>query len=186
MLGIGAVGKSAFSIQFVQGKFVVDYDPTIEANYRRSILVDKESVTLEIFDTAGMEAFDTMIAATLRNGDAYIILYDITERQSFDCLKGLHDELLRTINKDTCPCIICGNKCDIVDKREVSAIEGKEFADSIKASFFETSAKDNINLAEAYTEAVHLVWKMDPNHKKPSEKKEEKKELKWYEKCLLI
>ena len=185
MLGIGAVGKSAFSIQFVQGKFVVDYDPTIDANYRRSIVVDNKTVQLEIFDTAGMESFDTMMASTLRNGDAFIFLYDITDHQSFDCVKELYNELLRTINKDTCPCVICGNKCDLEEKREVSQQDGSKFAESIRAEFFETSAKTCLNVENAFHTAVRKFWESDPNYVKEEPEKPKKEEKKAF-KCLLI
>ena len=185
MLGIGAVGKSAFSIQFVQGKFVDDYDPTIEANYKRSVVVDEKTVQLEIFDTAGMERFDTLMATTLRNGDVFIFLYDITDVQSFDSIKELYNDLLRTLNKDNCACVICGNKCDLEDRREVNTEDGKNFAASIKADFFETSAKTCQNVEAAFHAAIRKAWEYDPNYKQDKTKDEKKKkEKKGF--CLLI
>lgn len=184
MRGLGAVGKSAFSIQFVKGLFVSDYDPTIAENYRKVIIVDGKTVQLEIFDTAGMENFDSMIATTLRGGDVFIFLYDITDHHSFECLKDLYEELQHVTNKERCPCVICANKSDLKDQKAVETEEGENFARSIGAPFFETSAKTNTNIDEAFHEAVRVSWRMCQENDIKQHKTEE--EIPWYKKCILI
>ena len=86
---------------------------------------------------------------------------------------------------DSIKIIICGNKCDL-DKREVSAVEGKNFADSIGAAFFETSAKTNTNVEQAFHTAVRKFWESDPNYQKDKKDDVKDKDIPWYKKCILI
>jgi small GTP-binding protein len=68
VFGAGAVGKSALTIQFVQGYFITDYDPTIEDSYKRVLAVDNENIQLDILDTAGQNDFAPMRTSYMRQG----------------------------------------------------------------------------------------------------------------------
>lgn len=68
VLGSGGVGKSALTVQFVQGIFVEKYDPTIEDSYRKQVEVDNSQCMLEILDTAGTEQFTAMRDLYMKNG----------------------------------------------------------------------------------------------------------------------
>ena len=181
MLGIGAVGKSAISIQFVQGKFVFDYDPTIAANYSRTSIIDGKTINIEIFDTAGMETFNVIMNSTIKAGDAFILIYDITDRASFDTIRHYYEEILQIKNTDKISCVLCGNKCDLSENRQVSKSEGEELAKSIGLTFFETSAKENINIKESYEEAIRKVWSINGLNMKNNDSTKKKKSI-----CLLI
>jgi len=176
MLGIGAVGKSAISIQFVQGRFVLDYDPTIASNYSRTAKIDNNTVNIEIFDTAGMETFNSVMNSTIRNGDAFIIIYDITDKSSFDNVINYHNEVIQAKNADKVPCVLCGNKCDLSDNRQVAKADGEKLAKSMNAIFFETSAKTNTNVFQAFESAVKQIWEVR-NGKKNSDSGNKKKGL---------
>ena len=174
MLGIGAVGKSAISIQFDQGRFVLDYDPTIASNYSRTAKIDNNTVNIEIFDTAGMETFNSVMNSTIRNGDAFIIIYDITDKSSFDNVINYHNEVIQAKNADKVPCVLCGNKCDLSDNRQVAKADGEKLAKSMNAIFFETSAKTNTNVFQAFESAVKQIWEVR-NGKKNSDSGNKKK-----------
>ena len=82
ILGTGAVGKSALTVQLVSGHFLQIYDPTIEDSYRTSILVNGETYSLDILDTAGQEEYTALRDQYMRNGEGYILVYSIISSSS--------------------------------------------------------------------------------------------------------
>ena len=88
VLGSGGVGKSALTVQFVQGIFVEKYDPTIEDSYRKQVEVDGQQCMLEILDTAGTEQFASMRDLYIKNGQGFIVAYSITNHQTFQGWMG--------------------------------------------------------------------------------------------------
>jgi small GTP-binding protein len=154
VFGAGAVGKSALTIQFVQGYFITDYDPTIEDSYKRVLAVDNDNVQLDILDTAGQDDFAPMRTSYMRQGKGFIIVYAIDDRASFEEVEVFHRDLTRTKGTSNVPVVICGNKCDLEDKRVVSKTEGEELAAKLSAIFFETSALANINIENAFRALV--------------------------------
>jgi small GTP-binding protein len=154
VFGAGAVGKSALTIQFVQGYFITDYDPTIEDSYKRVLAVDNENIQLDILDTAGQDDFAPMRTSYMRQGKGFIIVYAIDDRASFEEVEVFHRDLTRTKGTTNVPVVICGNKCDLEDKRVVSKAEGEELASKLAAQFYETSALANINIENAFKTLV--------------------------------
>jgi len=157
ILGEGGVGKSALTIQFTQNHFITEYDPTIENSYRKQVNIDDETCMLDILDTAGQEEYSAMRDQYIRSGQGFVIVYSIAARASFENLKNFHDQILRVKDEDTFPVVVLGNKCDLEKDREVSTVEGKQFADTIKAPFYETSAKARINVEEGFYQLVREV-----------------------------
>ena len=92
VLGSGGVGKSALTVQFVTGKFAEKYDPTIEDFYRKEITIDDRPAVLEILDTAGTEQFASMRDLYIRNGHGFILVYSVTNEQSFQEVQVLQRE----------------------------------------------------------------------------------------------
>ncbi|KAJ5080695.1 small gtp binding protein rab8 [Anaeramoeba ignava] len=105
--------------------------------------------------------------------DGFLIVYNITYSYSF---KGV-PEFLQLIEKSDLsnyPKILIGNKCDLENQREVSKEKGKEFADKIGIPFFETSAKENINIDEAFEKLIKMILETNPEpnfHKREKSKK---------------
>ena len=157
VFGAGAVGKSALTIQFVQGQFITDYDPTIEDSYKRPLSVDGENVQLDITDTAGQDDFAAMRTSYMRQGKGFILVYAIDDRASFEEIESFHRELIRTKCTPTVPCVICGNKCDLDDRRIVSKAEGEELAAKLKCKFYETSALTNFQITETFITLVRDI-----------------------------
>ena len=162
VLGTGAVGKSALTLRMVNNDFVKDYDPTIEDSYRKPIVVDDVRVALTIVDTAGQEEYTTMRDHALRSGDAYLLVYAIDDRNSFDEAKHLYQDLLlaRDGSTSTPPVVLAGNKMDLADERKVTYAEARESAKHIfQCPFLETSAKDGTNAHKAFFEVVREAWR---------------------------
>ncbi|KAI5938635.1 Ras-related protein Rap-1A [Manis javanica] len=119
VLGSGGVGKSALTVQFVQGIFVEKYDPTIEDSYRKQVEVDCQQCMLEILDTAGTEQFTAMRDLYMKNGQGFALVYSITAQSTFNDLQDLREQILRVKDTEDVPMILVGNKCDLEDERNL-------------------------------------------------------------------
>jgi len=150
MLGIGGVGKSALTIQFVQDKFIRDYDPTIEDSYRKQVVVDGKVAMLMLWDTAGQEEYEALQDGYIRESDGFAIIYSITDRRSFEQISKYHQKILRVKDTQSEPVIILGTKSDLDEQREVTTIEGQRLASELGCLFMETSAKTRANVNEGF------------------------------------
>ncbi|XP_060576222.1 ras-related protein Rap-1 isoform X1 [Ruditapes philippinarum] len=166
VLGSGGVGKSALTVQFVQGIFVEKYDPTIEDSYRKQVEVDGQQCMLEILDTAGTEQFTAMRDLYMKNGQGFLLVYSITAQSTFNDLQDLREQILRVKDTDEVPMILVGNKCDLEDERVVGKDQGQGLAHQWNSDFLETSAKAKINVNEIFNNLVRMINKKDPGNKK--------------------
>mgnify|MGYP002622869341 CR=1 FL=1 len=107
--------------------------------------VNGKKVKLQIWDTAGQERFKNITASYYRGGNGVLVVYDITDRDSFENLNSWLIEIEKNANKNVYKLLI-GNKCDLEDKRKVTYQEGKDFATSNGMQFIETSAKNIFHL----------------------------------------
>jgi small GTP-binding protein len=157
MLGIGGVGKSALTIQFVQDKFIKDYDPTIEDSYRKQVVVDGKVVMITIWDTAGQEEYEALQDGYIRDADGFCIVYSIIDRKSFDAVQKFHRKILMTRDSNQEPIIVLGNKSDLEESREVTTAEGKAKAHSLGCEFQETSAKLRTNVESSFHTLIRNI-----------------------------
>eukprot|EP01121_Diplochlamys_sp_Union-15-3_P011613 TRINITY_DN3383_c0_g1_i2.p1 TRINITY_DN3383_c0_g1~~TRINITY_DN3383_c0_g1_i2.p1 ORF type:complete len:198 (-),score=39.74 TRINITY_DN3383_c0_g1_i2:79-672(-) len=157
LVGVGGVGKSCLTIQFISNKFVDDYDPTLEDSYRKQVTIDGQECILDIFDTAGQEDFVAIRDQYMKIGHGFICVYSITMKSSFEEVINLHEHMLRVKDADSVPFVLVGNKCDLEDDREVSTAEGQQLADRLNVKFIETSAKTRHNVVEAFEMLVRAI-----------------------------
>mmetsp|Transcript_6815 Transcript_6815/g.7462 ORF Transcript_6815/g.7462 Transcript_6815/m.7462 type:complete len:195 (+) Transcript_6815:39-623(+) len=163
LVGLGGVGKSCLTIQFISNKFIDDYDPTLEDSYRKQVTIDAEECILDIFDTAGQEDFVAIRDQYMKIGHGFLCVYSITMRSSFEEVVNLHDHMLRVKDADKVPFVLVGNKCDLEGEREVTTKEGQELADKLSVKFIETSAKTRHNVKEAFFMLVREIGiKVEP------------------------
>ena len=145
-----AAGRSNLVIRFVYGRFAGEYDPTIEDSYRTKAVIDGEEFFVDCLDTAGGEDYPALRNQYFMKADGILFVYDVTRRETFDQLKPFVDEIKTLLKKDQLPAVICGNKIDLSEQRQVQSSEGKAFADSLGIPFIETSAKTGENVEEAF------------------------------------
>jgi len=159
VLGEGGVGKTAITTRFVKGKFVVKYDPTIEDAYRRDYTVDGVELAMELIDTAGQEDYSSGLHDKfIRQGEGFLCVYSITSKGSLEKIQEeIYDKILWTKDAKSVPMVLAGNKCDLVNDREVSTEDGQKVADQFGCPFFETSAKTNTNINALFE---RLVWEI--------------------------
>jgi Ras-related protein Rap-1A len=165
VLGSGGVGKSALTVQFVQGIFVEKYDPTIEDSYRKQVEVDGQQCMLEILDTAGTEQFTAMRDLYMKNGQGFVLVYSITAQSTFNDLQDLREQILRVKDTDDVPMVLVGNKCDLEDERVVGKDQGLNLARQFNnCSFMETSAKAKIGVKDIFFDLVRQINRRTPEN----------------------
>merc|ERR1711862_1070418 len=163
VLGSGGVGKSALTVQFVQGIFVEKYDPTIEDSYRKPLEVDNVQYMLEILDTAGTEQFTAMRDLYMKKGQGFALVYSIIAQSTFNDLQDLREQILRVKDTDDVPMVLVGNKCDLEDERVVGKDQGLNLARQFNnCSFMETSAKAKIGVNDLFFDLVRQINRQTP------------------------
>lgn len=184
LVGVGGVGKSAITITYVSNIWVPEYDPTIEDSHRKQVSIDDDVSMLDILDTAGQEEYSSMQDQWFRTGQGFLCVYSIVSRKSFNELPALRDKILRIKDSSKVPLVLVGNKCDLADEREVSKEEGEEMARKFGCPFFESSAKNHINVDESFRELVREVrrHKQDGKDADPTKAKKVKKT----KTCILV
>lgn len=120
---------------------------------------------VDILDTAGQEEYSAMRDQYYRMAQAYLCMYDITSRSSFDEIAMIREQIIRVKDDENVPLVLLGNKVDLEDRREVSTEEGQDLAKSWNAPFFETSAKCRINIEESVFELLRCTPRVDIEYK---------------------
>lgn len=157
VVGGGGVGKSALTIQLIHSHFVDEYDPTIEDSYRKQVVIDNEVQVLDILDTAGQEEYSAMREQYMRTGQGFLLVYSITSETSFEELMTYYQQIQRVKDNDYVPIMIVGNKSDLEDERQVSYEDGMNLAKQLNSPFMETSAKQAINVEDAFYTLARIV-----------------------------
>lgn len=157
VVGGGGVGKSALTIQLIQSHFVDEYDPTIEDSYRKQVVIDDKVTILDILDTAGQEEYSAMREQYMRTGEGFLLVYSVTSKTSFDELMTYYQQIQRVKDVEYVPVVVVGNKSDLEEERQVAYEDGLNMAKQINAPLLETSAKQAVNVDEAFYTLVRLV-----------------------------
>ena len=125
--------------------------PTIGVDFKiRTINVDEKVCKLQIWDTAGQERFKTITSSYYKGAHGIIVVYDITDRDSFNAVHTWMSEIEK-YTQDNITRILVGNKTDLENRRAVSFEEGQEMANHYGVRFLETSAKECKNVETAFT-----------------------------------
>ncbi|CAJ0951501.1 unnamed protein product, partial [Mesorhabditis belari] len=157
LLGEGAVGKSSLMLRYVEDKFSPRHVSTIQASFlsKRLDLGDNH-VDLDIWDTAGQEKYHALGPIYYRGSHGALLIYDITDKRSFEKVKIWVRELQRALG-ETAVLIVVGNKLDLESERTVDRTEAIQYAKSVNAEYVETSAKENLGLADLFEKISSLM-----------------------------
>lgn len=150
LLGDSKVGKTSILCQQLNGYHMANQNPTIGCHCNDlTIFVEDKPVTMQLWDTAGQEMYRALVPVYVRGASAAIIVYDVTERNSFTGLKTwvdlIHDKVPGSV-----PIYIVGNKTDLTNATVVSDQEARAFAESIEASLYKTSALMGLGISELF------------------------------------
>ena len=159
IIGDAAVGKSNLLLRYAHGQFKPEYQLTIGVEFgAKNIQINNKVFRIQIWDTAGQENFRSITRAYYKNSVCALVVYDISSRDSFNNVSTWIEDCKNQSPK-TIFMVLVGNKCDLNDKRQVTAEEGKDLADRNEMLFFETSAKEGINVEEIFLNSANEISK---------------------------
>ncbi|KAG8951465.1 Ras- protein Rab-18A [Tulasnella sp. 424] len=159
LIGNSSVGKSSLLLRFADETFLTEDESsaTIGVDFRVSKMeVGGRRVKLSIWDTAGQERFRTITSSYYRGAQGIILVYDVSNRESFEALPKWFTELETYVSPSVVK-ILVGNKVDKEFSRAVSEDEGRKFAERMDTLFVEASAKSNIGVQDAFKEVVNKI-----------------------------
>jgi len=161
LIGDSGVGKSCLLLRFADDKWTDSYISTIGVDFKiRTIELDQKTIKLQIWDTAGQERFRTISSTYYRGAHGIIVVYDVTNRVSFDNVQRWLSEIDKyareSVNK-----LLVGNKADAAEgadsTRQVPMEDGKKFAEDRDIPFLETSAKTGTFVDTAFLMMAHEI-----------------------------
>ncbi|KAK1797494.1 hypothetical protein P4O66_008345 [Electrophorus voltai] len=192
LIGDSGVGKSCLLLRFADDTYTESYISTIGVDFKiRTIELDGKTIKLQIWDTAGQERFRTITSSYYRGAHGIIVVYDVTDQESYNNVKQWLQEIDRYASENVNKLLV-GNKCDLTTKKVVDYTTAKqakdfagarnpemeysdlitpvffsqakrEFADSLAIPFLETSAKNATNVEQAFmTMAAEIKKRMGP------------------------
>lgn len=162
LIGDSGVGKTCILFRFSDDAFNTTFISTIGIDFKiKTIDINGKRVKLQIWDTAGQERFHTITTSYYRGANGIMLVYDITNPKSFDnitkWLKNITDFASDDVER-----ILLANKCDMEEKRMISTARGQEVATANNIKFYETSAKNNQNISDAFVTLAEDILTKQP------------------------
>jgi len=152
VIGCSGVGKSSIMLRYALDTFKEDTRTTIGVDFKnKKVRVGGDLVNCQIWDTAGMERFSCISKEYYRGANGCLLVYDITDESTFTRIDHWYQELLTYAHTADDPVtVIVGNKCDLKHLAKVKNEDASAYASAHNMNLFETSAKKNINVDEAF------------------------------------
>jgi Ras-related protein Rab-2A len=153
-----AVGKSCLLLRFDEDRFQPIHDVTVGVTFSiKLVQIEGQEVKIQIWDTAGQEIFRSITRSYYRDSHCAIIVYDITDANSFDKVEEWIRDV-RNLAPSDCVLVLFGNKLDLDAQRVITRDQGQDLAQRNGLLFFETSAATGANVAQAFNECVTAVY----------------------------
>ncbi|KAK6494717.1 ras-related protein Rab-3C [Huso huso] len=157
IIGNSSVGKTSFLFRYADDAFTSAFVSTVGIDFKvKTVYKNEKRIKLQIWDTAGQERYRTITTAYYRGAMGFLLMYDITNEESFNAVQDWSTQI-KTYSWDNAQVILAGNKCDMEDERVISTERGKQLAEQLGFEFFETSAKDNINVKQTFEQLVDII-----------------------------
>ncbi len=152
LLGDSSVGKTCFLLRYSDDTFVENHISTIGLDYRLKMinLSDNKIIKMQIWDTAGQDRFRAITKNYYKGAHGIILMFDVTSTMSFNNIKNWLLQIKEN-SSDKILIVLVGNKVDAINRRVVSKDDADKVAREYNLSYFETSAKDNLNVQETFS-----------------------------------
>ncbi|XP_017563237.1 ras-related protein Rab-6A isoform X1 [Colossoma macropomum] len=168
-LGEQSVGKTSLITRFMYDSFDNTYQATIGIDFlSKTMYLEDRTIRLQLWDTAGQERFRSLIPSYIRDSAAAVVVYDITNVNSFQQTTKWIDDV-RTERGSDVIIMLVGNKTDLADKRQVSIEEGERKAKELNVMFIETSAKAGYNVKQLFRRVAAALPGMESTQDKSRE-----------------
>lgn len=157
IIGNSSVGKTSFLFRYADDSFTSAFVSTVGIDFKVKTVIRREKkMKLQIWDTAGQERYRTITTAYYRGAMGFILMYDVTNEESFSSVQDWVTQI-KTYSWDNAQVILVGNKSDMEHERVVSYERGRQLATQLGLEFFETSAKENINVKDVFERLVDII-----------------------------
>lgn len=157
IIGDSGVGKSNLLLRFIKNEYSEHLKSTVGAEFSSKLMtVDQVVVKVQIWDTAGQERYRSMTDIYYKGAKGVLIIFDLTNIESFNNINRWVDEFKMKSDSNSIM-IMVGNKNDLIEKRVVSRETAEIKAKQLSMAYFETSAKDNVNVELAFTVLVEKI-----------------------------
>ncbi|KAM4546957.1 ras-related protein Rab-6A isoform 1-T1 [Fundulus diaphanus] len=168
-LGEQSVGKTSLITRFMYDSFDNTYQATIGIDFlSKTMYLEDRTIRLQLWDTAGQERFRSLIPSYIRDSAAAVVVYDITNVNSFQQTTKWIDDV-RTERGSDVIIMLVGNKTDLADKRQITTEEGEQRAKEMNVLFIETSAKTGYNVKQLFRRVAAALPGMDTTQDKNKE-----------------
>jgi small GTP-binding protein len=159
VVGDSGVGKTCLLIRFVRDIFDEESQPTLGVEFLTKIVqTERHRIQLQLWDTAGQELFRSVTRGYYRGSAGALLLFDITNRESFDNMgRWLQD--IRDVARADVVTVLIGSKSDLANERQVSTDEAETFAKEHSMAYFETSAKTGDQIIASIEACVKVIEK---------------------------
>ena len=178
-LGDSGVGKTCIINKYLFDQFSETHNSSvgIEKIDKKVKMNDGNELKVIIWDTAGQERFKSMSTNTVKGAQGIVLVFDITKKETFESLPNWIKETKNI--KDNIPIVLFGNKCDLLEESVVDNDEAMKFAKDNEMDYFETSAKQNINIEQGLKNIIDKAYETAQEEdgldlKKPQKKKKSK------------
>ncbi|KAM3141303.1 Ras- protein Rab-19 [Paramecium bursaria] len=153
IIGNSGVGKSSLLLRFADDQFSESYLTTIGVDFRfRTMPIDSKNVKLQIWDTAGQERFRTITSAYYKGADGIVMVYDVTQGQSFDDIDKFWLHEVESYGEKNVQLLVIGNKSDLEEQKQVDTERAKQYCQDHNMLFQECSAKTSDQVNQAFVE----------------------------------
>ncbi|EGR27744.1 ras oncogene family protein, putative [Ichthyophthirius multifiliis] len=173
IIGNTSCGKTCILHHFIEGEFKKNSTYTIGVEFGSKILsLQNKNIKLQIWDTAGQERFKSVARTYYRGALGAIIVYDMTRIDTFHSVKQWIQDA-RDLARNDIQIAVFGNKCDLLEERQVTYQEAKRFCDENNVLFYETSANTGDNVEQGFVQVTKQIMDMvekgiiDNNELKP-------------------
>jgi small GTP-binding protein len=156
VLGAGGVGKTCLILRFTKDSWDSEYIPTIQDYFEQIVTQDGVDYKLKLIDTAGQDEMQAITDIGIKDAEACVIVYSVTSPVSFNDAEKYRSKVIQFSGSGQARVVLAGNKCDLPD-RTVTKNAGEELARKWGCEFFETSAKENLNIRQLFEAVLRTI-----------------------------
>ena len=158
VLGESRVDKTQLINRYTKGQFGGVYSSTFGVDFQDKIIdIDNKKVRLQIWDSAGQERFGNITKTYFQSIHGFVLVYDITDKESFEKLNFWIDQNILNGPKNM-KFVLVGNKCDLTEHRQVSIEDGEKLAEKYNMKFFEASSRNGTNVNELFFYLANEIY----------------------------